>query len=574
MYDSHKVKININTLFVLNLIISVILVSSFTSCSSSDIGEPDKITIEPLPSSFLNDTIQIKYYSYWVTVKLNEKYLKDFEDSYIDYILKQLKDNNAYPYYLFIDTNTRHFKRIKETFENQTKYPKNYHIIAKIIHTPSDYVSGNTIIARLKEGYKPYDIQKDLIDLIYQEKDGEPSFKDISPNWVIEQSDLKYKKEETIDIKDRSFLSNSLIDQWYLDAIQADDSLYSILSRLESEKKINYNNAEIFVIDDGLYLDSSNLNRLAHINLKKNVNIIPGLVLNQTKSDSIHSISVMYDKYFLSHNSKKYDKSQSIGHGTAIVGIISAIPDSGIGIRGISPKVPIIIHRYKEFIRDSAGAMEYGSIIRALDSIKKHYDSIKKRIVINISVGLPNDLDTVKSLRDILDSLYQRNIIVVCAAGDFNTDTNLTVDVPASFTYRFPNVISVGSSEKNNSVSNFSKYAKYKKLIDLLAPGNYIQTTGVPLYNDRYDPYPYWQGTSFSSPMVVSTIALMLSIDSTLDADTIRSILRNNANQDIMALKNVPIDKKTGKKINNKAGFGLLNVRKCIEAVLNRKEGK
>jgi subtilisin family serine protease len=100
----------------------------------------------------------------------------------------------------------------------------------------------------------------------------------------------------------------------------------------------------------------------------------------------------------------------------------------------------------------------------------------------------------------------------------------------------YKNVTAVGGTDHNDcrvTPANWGWGSSYGDWVDIAAPANFIYTT-MPTYqvtsNDEglAKNYDYGGGTSFASPMVAGVAALLLSADSSLSLDEIKTLLYGN----------------------------------------------
>ncbi|MDE7150315.1 MAG: S8 family peptidase, partial [Bacteroidales bacterium] len=136
----------------------------------------------------------------------------------------------------------------------------------------------------------------------------------------------------------------------------------------------------------------------------------------------------------------------------------------------------------------------------------------------------------------VMKACYEKGIIVIAAAGNDNISTP---HYPAAYT---PYVISVGSVDADKRKSSFSNYGYW---IDILSPGGedtasyktlifsttFCQNQYSRLYGktDEFTGkyYDEMSGTSMATPVLAGIVALMVSHDSTLTTDQVRTILQN-----------------------------------------------
>lgn len=213
-------------------------------------------------------------------------------------------------------------------------------------------------------------------------------------------------------------------------------------------------------------------------------------------------------------------------HGTMVAGIIAAKTNNQVGIAGVaggngSPGVKIVPYRIS-------------SVSHIASAI---YDACDKGIrVINISLECSsgNFLDVAFTYA------YNHGVVVVCASGRSGSSQ---LSYPAAHEL----TIAVGSINSNDYRASDSNYGEG---LDLVAPGVGIKSTSIS--SEGY--YNSDSGTSFAAPHVSGVVALMLSVDSTLTPDNIRSVLRNTAKKIRTTSYNY-----NSSGWNDKVGYGLVN---------------
>lgn len=220
--------------------------------------------------------------------------------------------------------------------------------------------------------------------------------------------------------------------------------------------------------------------------------------------------------------------SDAKAHGTACAGIIGA-RNNNIGIRGVASGVKILpINIYPQLL--PVQAIPYPSF---------WYESIGDAItwayttgnadIISCSMWLDNNTYISNALNNAMN--YGRNgkgTVVVCASGN---NPNYGVNFPADM----PNTIAVGSVD---NTGNFFYYSGRGTTLDLVAPSIDTNGFGNVVTTDRSAPKGYnasgdyvydFGGSSAACPQVAGVVALMLSCNPNLTADSVRSILRNTA---------------------------------------------
>jgi uncharacterized repeat protein (TIGR02543 family) len=202
------------------------------------------------------------------------------------------------------------------------------------------------------------------------------------------------------------------------------------------------------------------------------------------------------------------------GHGTAVAGVIGAIKGNQKGIAGVIQNASLLVIKANNIdnlstVADESDTFSDSSIIEGI-----RYATSLGADVINLSLGGKSSNSLVQNA---ITDARNAGVIVVAASGNFNEtnpDTGIPVKVyPASY----QGVISVGSVNSNAVLSAFSMY---NDMLDVVAPGEGIVTTGL---NNGYITA---SGTSFSAPMVSGVIGLMIShLSSFTDEDIVNQLI-------------------------------------------------
>ncbi|WP_410514485.1 S8 family peptidase [Paenibacillus sp. BR2-3] len=190
-----------------------------------------------------------------------------------------------------------------------------------------------------------------------------------------------------------------------------------------------------------------------------------------------------------------------VGHGTHVAGIIGALVNNSEGVAGISWYNKILPVK----ALDNSGA---GTTYSVAEGIIWAADNGAK--VINLSLG--NYADS-QFLHDAIKYAYDRDIVIVSAAGNDNTERP---GYPAAY----PEVLAVAATNASAKKASFSNFGDY---IDVSAPGESIAST----YTDNQ--YAALSGTSMSSPHVAALAGLVRSINPELSNTEVMKLMTDNA---------------------------------------------
>ena len=195
------------------------------------------------------------------------------------------------------------------------------------------------------------------------------------------------------------------------------------------------------------------------------------------------------------------DPSDEQGHGTSVIGIISATANNRSGIAGLAPGCRTMTLR----AGTSQGLLEEDDVASAIV-----YAVLNNARVINMSFG---DVVVSPMLRDVMRFAHSRGTVLVASAGNSATDT-------PHYPSGFAETISVGATNRNDQLASFSNYGA---TIDVVAPGLEIWTTAMG------GQYNQFAGTSASAPLVAALAGLLLSHAPDWSNETVRAALTNSA---------------------------------------------
>lgn len=207
------------------------------------------------------------------------------------------------------------------------------------------------------------------------------------------------------------------------------------------------------------------------------------------------------------------------GHGTAVG---SAAGGSTVGVAPRATLISIRIAGCKGNAYNPVVSVFTSTIVAGLDWVARYHQS---PAVANVSYGSPPGFwRRWFNLRTPADRAVRRavraGVTVVAAAG--NENKNADRSTPA----RAPEAISVSATDIGDGRASFANYGK----VDLFAPG--VSMWLADYHGDAS--YLYWNGTSFSSPMVAGAAALYLHDHPAASPDEVRSALIAQATPNVV----------------------------------------
>jgi len=177
------------------------------------------------------------------------------------------------------------------------------------------------------------------------------------------------------------------------------------------------------------------------------------------------------------------DASDDNGHGTAVAGCISPATNNSLGLAGLSWNSAVLPVK----VLNDSGSGSYSAIANGII-----YSADWGARILNLSLGGTSNSIT---LQNAVDYAWNKGCVIVAAAGN---NGNSTLFYPAACNH----VVAVSATRSNDTRPSWSNYGSY---VDLSAPGENIWTL------DLGTSYRYYNGTSFSSPVVAGVLALMAS---------------------------------------------------------------
>jgi len=196
----------------------------------------------------------------------------------------------------------------------------------------------------------------------------------------------------------------------------------------------------------------------------------------------------------------------SQGHGTHCAGIAAAITNNAIGVASMAPAQNWIEVHGIQVISD----VGFGTQKSVIDGIISAADNGAD--VISLSLGGITNQTREKAYNDAVSYANSKGAIIVVAAG------NAALDGKRYSPANSENVIVVTSVNENLQKSGFSNHVQNLKM-GVSAPGEKILSTTPS------NTYTAFSGTSMSTPQVAGLIAVLKSLNPTLDTQSAYSIL-------------------------------------------------
>ncbi|MES2957248.1 MAG: S8 family serine peptidase [Pseudomonadota bacterium] len=227
--------------------------------------------------------------------------------------------------------------------------------------------------------------------------------------------------------------------------------------------------------------------------------------------------------------------SDSSWHGTQVAGIVAAATNNGIGMAGAGGHVRVmpvrVLGKCFGYTSDIAAAMRW-AVGLAVSGVPTNTNPAK---VINLSLGSDGACSTTE--QQAVDAVLAAGAVVVAAAGN-------SAGHPAGSPANCNGVIGVAALRHVGTKVGFSDLGASLKIA---APGGNCVNIGAneaclypilttidsgtkgpvsPTYSDSFNASV---GTSFSSPLVAGTAALMFSVDAALTPSQVLATLQSTA---------------------------------------------
>lgn len=217
-----------------------------------------------------------------------------------------------------------------------------------------------------------------------------------------------------------------------------------------------------------------------------------------------------------------------------------------IATGGVAPSASISFAR---ITLNAKGELDESLLIAALNKFLLDVQSNSSIApdVINISIGFSRDgkfqnCNAPSEIKTLIDKLVSNNVSVIASSGNSGFKDNIM------FPACLDNVISVGATNLLKNSEEVSSFTQTSSELDLVAPGSNLMASR-PLTGN----YSAVKGTSFATPLVTGSVALLKQLNPNLTPSRIKEILINNGD-----LVN---DNATG------ASFSRINILRSVQSI-------
>ena len=258
--------------------------------------------------------------------------------------------------------------------------------------------------------------------------------------------------------------------------------------------------------------------------------------------------------------------ADSDGHGTHVAGIISAIPNNGVGVAGVSANARLL--PIKVIDEDTSSTTV---LLKAYEYLMKLHASDPSIRIVNMSLGGSGGYDP--ALLRAIDKAYTNcNILSIFAAGNDDERTPYYC-FPCDYAEVGVGVMNVGRAAATTLRGWQERSSNYnvgtEKTKDLSAPGVSIFSTYPSTLNafeggtgSTVQGYCYYSGTSMSTPVVSGVAALALAANPHLSAGDLKSVLCSSAS-DILRTNG------SGAGFDAYTGYGLVRADRAVTGAAN-----
>ncbi|MBI2607525.1 MAG: S8 family serine peptidase [Candidatus Doudnabacteria bacterium] len=244
--------------------------------------------------------------------------------------------------------------------------------------------------------------------------------------------------------------------------------------------------------------------------------------------------------------------SDDNGHGTAVAGIIGAIPNNGRGLSGINWNISLMPIKALDAAGNGFISSVASGIVRAVD---------EGADIINLSLGGPG-FGADATLNSAVKYAFDRGVLVVAAAGndlaEFGSNLDINPVYPICSDLGQNMVLGVAATDVTDQKADFSNFGI--NCVDLSAPGKRILTTAFIPSDPANNILIYGSGTSLATPLVSGVAALLKAKNPTLTNIQLRDILIKSVDD----ISNLNKTNCLGTSCNGFLGSGRLNALKAL----------
>lgn len=314
----------------------------------------------------------------------------------------------------------------------------------------------------------------------------DPAVAFVEPDWLVyaadeNASDASATPETPFAVNDPRYLDS----QWYLQRINA--SRAWALAYADEGFDGAFTDVHVAIIDSGIDVNHPEFR---------------GRLLS--------------GKNYLSPDSPPTDE---YGHGTHVAGLIGAVANNAAGIAGVAPKVKLDARK----VLDYRGIGNFSNVAQA---IRDAADSGAEIINMSLQASAPSTL-----MEAAVEYADNQGALLIAASG--NSGSSNSISWPAAY----DEVMAVAATTYNDRRASYSNASPQ---VEIAAPGgerslSMLSTwpAGVRCRDNAVVPtqssYCTSEGTSMAAPLVAGAAVLIKSVRPSLNAASIRQLLRQTA---------------------------------------------
>ncbi len=188
-----------------------------------------------------------------------------------------------------------------------------------------------------------------------------------------------------------------------------------------------------------------------------------------------------------------------MGHGTKVAGVVGAASNNGVGVASVAWNAKLMPIRVSN---RSDGAAYTSDLAEGIYWAADHGARV---------ANLSFDVSNSPTIQNAAKYLKDRGGVTVIAAGNSGSEQAYTAS---------EDIIVISATTSADARAGWSSYGHY---VDFAAPGAGIWTT------TKSGDYGSASGTSFAAPTAAGAIALLLSLDPSLNSASVKQILKQTA---------------------------------------------